>query len=269
MNSYLFYYNNYKIQNLIVKYLFNRETVALPSKRMGDGAKIRNMRIHNTQSFRFWMDFIRMFQNKHQLFNLYYSMARFEKGVPYRYVGGGNLKEDFSEWNKDLKQKIVSYDMLIDIDAGEPSEMPYAAETANMLKRVFDAASVPYYLRNSCMGFHYVVPYEYFDPSISLNPDDGEDSIYYKMQQIAVYLNETYSDMIDTTIYDSRRIAKIPYSIGLYPHGDFVCLPVNNLTAFDYKCYSFDIIRRLSNVPMDILHNPKYRRGVLEKWANV
>jgi len=214
------------------------------------------MRCHNVQGFQFWIRFVRMFQEKERNYNLYYSMAEFKDGVPFRNTKGGNLKEDFTEWNARCRKEITSYDMLIDIDAGNFDEVDYALETTVSLKKMFDSFAVPYYLRFSGMGFHFVIPYGFFS-HLGLSFDPNHDAnIYSYMRSISKGLNEVYSEMIDYTIYDSRRISKLPYSLSIYADRVMVCSPVDNPSTFrldDYRLENFINPREY----VEVLHNPK------------
>lgn len=271
MNNYLFYYNNYRIQHFFLRYLYNRECAVIPSKKSlinsSEKRKMitRNMRVHNTQSFQFWLKFIRMFSDKTRLFNFYYSLAEFNTGIPYRNVKENNLKEDFSSWTENCHKEIRSYDMLIDIDSGSFDEFDFALESAQYLQKRMDNWNVPYHLRFSGMGFHFVIPYKFFPNHLSTDPS-SELNIYERMKMISEHLSEDISEMIDTTIYDSRRLTKIPMSLALYPEGDFVCVPVEELSSFDLEHYRLENFKNFAYIPDDILHNNMGNLGVFKEW---
>ena len=148
--------------------------------------------------------------------------------------------------------------MLIDIDAGDFSEMGFAVETADNLKLVFDTQNIPYHLRFSGMGFHFIVPYRYFPSEKSLNPYENKN-IYQYMKKISEKLNKKYSEMIDYNIYDSRRIAKLPYSLSIYNDGTYICCPVNDLKNFNYQDYNLAKFKKIKVID-DVLHNPEFPR---------
>jgi hypothetical protein len=109
-------------------------------------------------------------------------------------------------------------------------------------------------LRFSGDGFHFIIPYiklglderKSFDPSV-------EDNIYNLYKRIALRLKEEYSELIDESVYDGRRVAKLPYSLALYPHGSYVCLPFNTDDEFD----EFDVNKM---TPDYWIENIGYRR---------
>jgi len=259
-----FYYGNYRIQHLLIKYLKDRELALLSPKAYNFNYAIRNLRVHNTQSMQFWLKYIRMFDSPSRAYNLYYSMAKFEDGIPYRNVKDGNLKEDWAEWNKKAKESIIEYDMLIDIDAGDFSEMDAARMSAINIKQYLDFKDAPYYLRYSGMGFHFVIPYRFF-PRLSCAPD-MKNNIYRLMKKLAKYLYDHFSEMVDLTIYDSRRIAKLPYSLSLYDSGAYVCCPIHELKDFDFTKMKLGNFKYPDSFYADMLHNASGDlKGLFEK----
>lgn len=214
----------------IRKYTYKRETMFMKAKHAEhSGQSTRMLRIHNVQHLDLWMNQLYLFKHKRE-YNMYYSLAQYTNGIPF---GTTKLAErDFGDW-KDNHWKFMSgYDFLLDIDAGNHKEMHFAYHSALIIKQLFNKLEVPYHLRFSGMGFHFVIPYHYFYTlKHSFNPED-ESNIYLLFNDIAIELNKKYSEMIDTTIYDSRRVTKIPYSLSLYENKDYVCIPFND--NFDF-----------------------------------
>lgn len=261
MNNFKFYYGNYNFQHKIIKYLFNREFAVLPAKR--DDADIeckkRNLRIHNTQSFQFWLERLKLF-DRNRFVNMYYSMAKYGNGVPR--TNPHTFECENKEWNAEHKENIASFDMPIDIDAGDFNDMEYAVLSADSLKIKFDEWKIPYYLRFSGMGFHFVIPYNYF-PEKSCNPDD-DDNVYELMMRIAQGLHDDFSEMIDKSIYDSRRLLKLPYSLSLYNENTYVCMPVSDLKSFNINDYLMEKYLSNSVFKEDVLHNLNGSIKILE-----
>lgn len=251
-----FFYGNWKTQYKFLPYLKDREFIFLPSKHHNANQKLkkRNMRVHNAQSFQFWLNNFRLFFDMTRSVNFYYSMARFKDGIPPLYDKGLINEKKAEKWNKNAFNHICGYDMLIDIDAGNFSEMPFACDTARDLKIVFDKQDVPYHLRFSGMGFHFVIPYRFFPQNLSFDFEE-EDNIYIYMKKIAERLYNDYSEMVDYTIYDSRRIAKLPYSLSIYDSGSFVCCPVDIMKNFDLQDYKLEKFNNDILID-DVLHNP-------------
>ena len=63
---------------------------------------------------------------------------------------------------------------------------------------------------------------------------------------VAKRFKEKYSDLIDTKIYDSRRLCKLAYSLSVYDNKLYVCYPINmyydlvNFKLDDYDINNFD-----------------------------
>lgn len=243
------FYTDYAVQHKLIRYLYNRELCLISPKGWGSFV-VRNLRVHNTQSFQFYLNFLRMFRDPMHSYNLYYSMAKFDKGIPFRNTKSGNLKEDFTQWNRDCKRLISSYDMLIDIDAGTFGDIGLALESAMLVRKRLLSDGIAFYQRFSGMGFHLVAPYRQFGAGC-LDPD-GETNIYQAMKERAQNLHDTCSEMIDVNIYDCRRVAKLPYTVAIYGRQDMVCAPVNDLDSFDVGDYRLGTFKKMED---DLLHN--------------
>lgn len=238
MNDYKWYYSNYDVQYFFLKYLYNREFCILPAKiQNANKFCYRNLRVHNIQSFQFLMRRLGLFMGN-SISNFYYSCARFRYGVPYQDLS--SLKRNNEEWNEAAQSSIIEYDMLIDIDAGNFSELKYAVKSAVSISGYFDRIRVPYYLRLSGCGFHFIIPYNCFS-GLGLGLISGDKSLYSLMFEIAQYLHDNFSEMIDVNIYDTRRVMKLPNSISIYDDKCVVCSPLRNweLHDFDMEKYIY------------------------------
>jgi hypothetical protein len=111
---------------------------------------------------------------------------------------------EYQEFNDNAIEKMSDYDFLVDID-GENFVDAY--NQAKQVKEVFDEFSLPYTLNNSSAeGFHLTIEGKYF-PDIKLLDKTAVFS------SVAKNIKAIYSlEGIDDTIYDFRRIKKVPYS---------------------------------------------------------
>lgn len=151
---------------------------------------------------------------------------------------------DWTEWNKECWRFAEGYDCLIDIDLPEHGFLNEGYESASIIKQYLDSKNVPYELRYSGKGFHFVIPHHAL-PKKTLNPD-VEDNIYRWCKKLADFLYYNFSELVDTGIYDSRRLCKIPFSLALYPIDFFVCLPLRG----DHEFENFDYRKmRVQNLP--------------------
>ncbi len=228
----------FKIRN----YTYRRETAFIAMNNVNSGSSrygrtVRMIKIHNVQHFDIWLKNMHISDDKKN-FNLYYSLARYKNGIPN---GSLNLSErDFGNWNLDHWKEMEAYDFLLDIDAGNHEQMDFAYLSTDQIRLFFDKLNVPYYLRFSGMGFHFIIPYECFTKTkllLSFNPEN-ENNIYNLYNQIAIKLHDIYSEMVDTGIYDSRRVTKIPYSLALYSNKNYLCYPFESDDEFmDFQLY--------------------------------
>jgi len=224
----------------LIKYLYNRELVFLvPVHEIKDGFRgMRNFRCHNVQSLDFYMNYLKVFKDKRKL-NLYYSVAKFKDGVPKRDYHINSFSMD--KWNRECWKDIVAYDFIIDIDCNNDKEISKAYKSAQLVKMHLDEKNIPYELRFSGRGFHFVISYDCLDVEhLSFNPKD-KDSIYSAFKDIAKLYSKKFSNMVDTTIYDARRIIKIPYSVSFYKNSSRLCLPLDEGHFNDFTIHKFHI----------------------------
>lgn len=238
------WYKRSDVKFQLIKYTFNREFALLVPSFIGDMKdsnsfgellykkySIRMLKCHNVQHLDYILNRgIRMFEKKIP-FNFYYSLAKYRNGIPNQTF---NLSlRDNEEWAKMHHKEMIAYDFLIDVDSGTHEDIDYAHDTARRIIDYFDKLTVPYELRFSGMGFHIVIPYAYFHSSLlTFNPQD-DNNIYQLYSRIAKMLKAKFSDMLDTGIYDSRRVCKIPYSLALYDDKVYMCSPLNDRKYFD------------------------------------
>jgi hypothetical protein len=195
-------------------------------------------------------------------FNFYYSLARYSNGIPNQTF---NLSlRDNSGWVSSHYKEMIEYDFLIDVDSGDHSDIEYAWDSTKDIINYFDLLQVPYELRFSGMGFHIIVPYVYF-PKYSFNPKDN-DNIYTLYSRIAKMLKERFSEMLDTTIYDSRRVCKLPFSLSIYEDGVYVCTPFLSRLDFDnFNLFNY----RVDTVPCEDITISKENRKIFNPEGHI
>jgi len=222
------WYKSPPIKFEIIKFLYNREMAVINKSDDGGKVTIRMLKCHNVQSFDFICDYILKMEQPDRLFNFYYSLAKYTNGIPnqdWRLQDRNN-----AEWTNHHWEQMESYDFLLDIDAGGFEELDYAYESAVEIKEFFDDKRIPYYLRFSGCGYHFVIPYKYLPQELNFNPFKTIDNIYKYCSRLGRMFHDDFSEMVDYKIYDSRRICKIPYSLSIYPKEDYamMCFPFIN-----------------------------------------
>jgi hypothetical protein len=230
---YFEWYKSAPVKFEIIKFLKNREFALL--SKVTPERSTRTLRCHSVQHYDVILNEILKIEQKKSIFNFYYSLATYTNGLPYQ---NPNLSQrNNGEWISRHYEEMCAYDFLLDIDCDSQQEISYAYESAGLVKTFFDKINMPYELRFSGCGFHFVTPYKYFTGlKKSLNPND-EDSIYALYIRLAGFISAYVSELVDKTIYDSRRICKLPYSIAVYEDKMYVCMPFLN----DKDFYNFDI----------------------------
>ena len=232
MIDYPEWYKTPQVKFRMIQYTHNRECMFIKQNDGYGGGTTRMIRIHNVQGIDVWFKVLRIHEFQRE-YNLYYSLAKYKDGIPYSTLE--LAKRDFGNWIKEHWKEMVSYDFLLDIDAGNHHDIEFAYLTANTIRRYFNSFNVPYHLRFSGRGFHFVIPYKYFNDNlayIDFNPD-ADENVYKFFMHIAMKLHSLFSEMIDTSIYDSRRVVKIPYSLALYDGRNYVCYPFEDDEDFD------------------------------------
>lgn len=255
------WYNNPAIKFEIIKSLFNRELAVINRTNKDSKVTIRMLKCHNVQHYDFLQKFVIKQEYNNQLFNYYYSLAKYRDGIPKQ---NWHLQErNNQQWTKEHFKLMVSYDFLLDID-GNFEEMDYAYDSAKSIKNFLDSKKIPYELRFSGCGFHFIIPHRFLPQDLSMNPYYNGDNLYKYCARIAKFFYNDFSDLVDVNIYDSRRICKIPYSLSCYPDDDkaYLCFPMHSdhqfeafyLHFLDYQIINPEIIKKrgtyLFNAPI-------------------
>jgi hypothetical protein len=157
----------------------------------------------------------------------------------------------YVEWtNGGYKEQYQSYDFGIDFD-GEDG-LNSALKDCLKLKKILDQFRVPYSVRFSgSRGFHLCVDYKWL-------PQLPENQIVGLCGELGSMIKGIEGlDTLDDTIFDSRRVFKLPYSFCM---GKIV-LPLNDdqLANFTPQIVS----------PEYVLHKIQIKdRGLLERHTN-
>lgn len=189
------------------------------------------LKCHSVQHLDLIMSQILKVYQKDSAFNCYYSMAKYMEGIPNQ--NPDLSQRDNTEWTEKHHTFMDSYDWLVDIDAGSHDELDYAHFSARQIKLLFDQTGVPYEMRFSGCGFHFVIPNSFFlSLNLTLNPH-LERNYYQFLLRINKILHRDYSEMVDWNTSDSRRLCKVPYSLALYKDRQYVCMPFLSDKEFD------------------------------------
>ncbi|MDD5059408.1 MAG: hypothetical protein PHQ60_16245 [Sideroxydans sp.] len=225
------WYSNKGVKIALIKNLKNRELALLVPKHYPNekARSVRNIRCHNfgvkENGDKFGLDYVYDVTGFFKIqthYNFYYSLAEYKNGLPYKQPRLSDRDND--EWNNNHWKEMIGYDWLIDIDSPSFEDLSFAYHSAVNLKNLFDLTDVPYYLRFSGCGFHFIVPYRLLPKHLSFNYQDS-DNIYKFLHKLTKILYNNISELIDLNIYDSRRVTKLPYSLAVYGNEILVCHP--------------------------------------------
>ena len=226
LGSRKFYYNRVFCILELVKCCQHKEMAFLSAKGETNKLKYRQLLV---ETYDLWKMITEKIGFQDKLVNVYNSCAIFQDGViPMSSLNPIRRADslEYQEFNDNAISKMKGYSFLIDVD-GENFVDAY--NQAKQVKEIFDEFKLGYYMLNSSSkGFHFVVEDEYTDPSIKLL---DRCAVF---GTIAKNIQAIYSDLegIDTTIYDFRRIKKVPYSMSCMDRT--VCLPLDD-TEFNEK----------------------------------
>ncbi|GAH36612.1 unnamed protein product, partial [marine sediment metagenome] len=208
------YYYRLDVQYEIIKQLKNREcALLLPSWETNVKSlkkSVRNLRVHSPQYLQRALKKLNFITVKEtELFNLYGSVATYKEGIPFTVLYLAD--RDTKTWNRIHYTKMVAYDFFLDIDAGSHKDINHALRSCIMVCDFLTSLKCPYSVRFSGKGFHIIIPHKYFKFN-KFDPHD-ENNIYKSYYIIAKYILDEFSEMVDLSIYDSRRVCKIAYSL--------------------------------------------------------
>ena len=234
------WYSTLEVLFKMVDYTKNRECAFLISKADTSGEYFKNTRylcIHCVRDFNYLLQMGLKVLTEPRLYNLYYSVAEFKDKFPFWQLGA-DRKVKIKNWiERKMCSEIKGYDLFFDVDADKIT-FQGAKITVERLKEVLDEFNIHYEIRSSGKGFHVIAPnYQFQDQGFVYNEDDKDsNNLCNLFFNVAMNLNEQVSSLIDTSVYDLRRVTKIPYSLVHYVDEIRVCFPFESESEFErYK----------------------------------
>ena len=197
-----------------------RETafIRMATEQYPKPTTIRNIKanalIYLSQNFYRW-------RFLHQPFNMYASVAVYPNMPMFSWNPEVRRKE-MDDFNDRHQQYMTQYDLLVDIDN---RDLKQAYAETYKCKEIFRNEGIPYTVCFSGnKGFHLRIAYLDFPEWMQrLKCDELIDLLKRFMENFRT-INGLYS--IDLAIYDSRRQAKVPYSV-VYPYY-LIALPLSD-----------------------------------------
>lgn len=242
------WYSNPTILYNIIECLKYRETVFIAK----DKGVIRCVKANAVKFLQ--MNFKR-YHFLEQEFNLYGSLGHFPN-LPMFSFNRVEKRKEQDVFNTEYQNYLSGYSFLLDVDA-EDKQIGTALTSLRAILKHFQGISY-YIILSGQKGFHIKVDYEDMPDEFKQMSIPDLCNMFKKFAENFSLINNLPD--VDLKVYDTRRIAKCPYSV-TYPFY-FIALPMddNMVENFDLKEYS--IKTQLNNI-----HNLR-NRGLLKREGN-
>ncbi len=189
-------------------------------------------------------------------YNLYSSLAIIPN-MPRFSFALQEKRQQMDKFNEEFEDYVTGYDLLFDIDN---PDLRLAYSTAFKLKAVLDSYHIPYWLIFSgTKGFHFRIDFADFPKWLQIKPVHELVEIFKQFAENVQ--NELNLPDLDTSIFDIRRIAKVPYSV-VYPYY-FVALPLSDEQFENFKLKYVTLPYLLNESGLNF-----HKRGVLKRTGN-
>lgn len=206
--------------------------------------------------------------------NLFSGLATVQNMPMIDYTGDwATQKQHISDdWNSYL----AAFDLGFDIDAEgkhEPGFEPFNTYgEAKILKEVFDKFHVPYTIKISGSGFHFVIAWEFIPQEIKDHTKGNWESLIISLSTLCSEMKETLQlAHLDLGIVDLKRFWKTAYTIDC--NNWTVCLPLTDeqFSSFDGKIYKLEnfILNPLLITRRGMLTRPGDKTGLMNLAMNL
>jgi len=234
------WYSRPEIKFEMIKYTKHRELALIVPSWCGKEMQKRSTRMlkcHSVQHLDINLNATKVFQRK-TIFNVYHSVGKYKQGIPHQTL---YFKErNNADWTANHWKQLNTYDFIIDIDSPNHQEIRYAKESALKIHKKLLELKMDHYIHFSGNGFHLVCPQkqvipEFYDPY-------AEKNVYRILRDIAQQFYDNSSELVDLSIYDSRRVIKTPYSLACYKEKIYICIPllsIKDLENFNINNYEY------------------------------
>jgi len=245
-----------------VKTVGRREVALLPYKEQLEGFKkgyaVRNL---HCMKLDFMSKSLAAFKFNEQGYRMYTSLAHFNQfpNLSYAFV---LRKKEQKIWTKELASNPSKYiegmDFLIDLDC---ADFDAGLRQIKGICEIMDNYKVPYFVMPSggkAGGWHVRIEWKWFEQA------------GYKWNQISnlnflichkLKTQLPYPD-VDESLFDLRRVGKMPYSLVYAQDRWNVCLPLSPADLANYKQGNNEVNYVLSNCRL-------MNRGLLERTGTI
>jgi hypothetical protein len=194
------YYAKGEILFEMVKLMKGREVVFL-----GEDGAVRNIKAHNLGYLQSNMNAFNFFNKR---YNLYISVAAYNN-LPLMSYDPMQRSDQRKAFNDNFQDYLIDYDFFMDFDAKDFDHIKDAQSDCIIIHNILKDNGIYHNIMFSGnKGFHLVVPGQYIDMKI-----DKRISCFKRLvaRLCLIYNLKTP----DKTVYDYRRIRKVPYSMDI------------------------------------------------------
>jgi len=256
------YYKRLDVQYNLIPQLFNREFGLLIPSWVTDQDTLktstRMLRAHSCQHIQYILSNLR-WAERELPYNFYHSLATYKTGVPFQNMRfwEHSREPEIASWKEIHESEMGNYDLLLDIDAPDHDSVMLAHEGMVLIHDYFMSLQVPHIVKFSGKGFHIVIPGHYNNYNREFS-SGKKNNIYMFYARIAKKLQAKFTDFVDTSIYDPRRLCKLAYSLSIYQDLIYVSYPLNqnDIETFRLEDYEFGNFNRTIIKRGLILFNP-------------
>ncbi len=244
MENIINYYKNPDNIKKIIPYLKDRELALIVSKGYaGENQRsTRHIRIRNERDWQWWILKWSGMVDKGTHYNFYHSMATFKGGFPDLPAKHLDRRKAIETWNRHYYDNINGYDCLIDIDSPTHDHIYTAQESTMLIAQWLDERHYKYEIRFTGCGFHIIIPFKEWK-NLNCNPLVPHN-IYLQMKSMVNHLHDNISEYVDTTVIDSKRVAKIPNTLAIYHNKVFICTVLNYNGLVNFKIEDYEWLKK-------------------------
>lgn len=230
------WYKNRVIQYQILQSVNNRETFF---KDAEGKMHLRPLHIFSMQGIEYAISSTGYYKRK---FNFFSSAAHLDWTKFKEPPKDKTLWKDYrKEFNNHFEEMVAGYDFVIDIDN---DDIDKAYKIASNVKLLFDDLKLPYFIVFSgAKGFHFKVDWR--DLELGVDLKTLVETTKNLAERISKLSGFEFGSDIDS-IYDLRRMIRVPYSI--HPKTGAVVLPLSDEQFNDFVPGDYSIENVLKKV---------------------
>lgn len=208
------YYSHIFVRFEILKCLRGREFAVLD--KFEHKGNIRYMNVLNYDYLLLYFEKLRLVSRN---LTFYHSVANLKNLPHVNFNLRTRMKEkDYIDFDKNFENNMTGFNFFMDFDGKENFEQCY--KEVKEFKSILEEMKISYYILNSSSrGFHIIIPSFLFDESNI--PENVK-----LFNKIGNNIKIIYGfETLDTSIWDSHRICKLPYS---YVEDGTIALPLDD-----------------------------------------